>query len=102
MAMEALRSLWLSSCALAVEPRTEARTQPNVSAPERSVDWNILVLPNCSHGDAAVRKYSGTLALKERPSPSCEKLCRLIRATDKPIRLSTDRAIEAWYHPSIA
>src|SRR5215831_13972777 len=44
MAMEALRSLWLSSCAPAVELRAEARTQPNVSAPERSVDWNILLL----------------------------------------------------------
>src|SRR5262245_37458017 len=62
MAMEALRSLWLSSCALAVEPRAEARTQPNVSAPERSEDRNILLLPNCRHGDW--RKYSRTLAIK--------------------------------------
>src|SRR5438094_1005797 len=53
MAMEALRSLWLSSSAPAVEPRAEARTQPKVSAPERSVDRNILLLPNRSHGDAA-------------------------------------------------
>src|SRR5207247_9116199 len=53
MAMEALRSLWLSSSAPAVEPRVEARTQPKVSAPERSVDRNILLLPNRSHGDAA-------------------------------------------------
>src|SRR6266702_3944191 len=53
MAMGALRSLWLSSSAPAVEPRAEARTQPKVSAPERSVDRNILLLPNRSHGDAA-------------------------------------------------
>src|SRR5207249_2723067 len=53
MAMEALRSLWLSSSAPAVEPRAEARTQPKLSAPERSVDRNILLLPNRSHGDAA-------------------------------------------------
>src|SRR5215475_10093977 len=66
MAMEALRSLWVSSCALAVEPRAEARTQPNVSAPERSEDRNILLLPNCRHGDRRVRKYSGTLAIKGR------------------------------------
>src|SRR5262249_1707073 len=64
MAMEALRSLWLSSCALAVELRAEARTQPNVSAPERSVDRNILLLPNCSHAMRQVRKYSGILGIK--------------------------------------
>src|SRR5436190_10668883 len=52
MAMEALRSLWLSSSAPAVEPRAEGRTQ-KVSAPERSVDRNILLLPNRSHSDAA-------------------------------------------------
>src|SRR5262249_12843395 len=67
MAMEALRSLWLSSCAPAIELRPEARTQPNVNAPERSVDRNI-----CSSLIAAMRcgrcgKYSGILGIKGRP-----------------------------------
>src|SRR5262249_12840899 len=67
MAMEALRSLWLSSCAPAIELRAEARTQPNVNAPERSVDRNI-----CSSLIAAMRcgrcgKYSGILGIKGRP-----------------------------------
>src|ERR1700756_4586851 len=66
MAMEALRSLWLSSCAPAVELRADARTQPNVSAPERSVDRNILLLPNCSHAMRQGRKYSGILGINGR------------------------------------
>src|SRR5262249_30704452 len=76
MAMEALRSLWLSSCALAVEPRAEARTQPNVIAPERSEDRNILLLPNCRHGGRRVRKYSGTLAIKGGEGVRWRRLAR--------------------------
>src|SRR5262245_34759712 len=76
MAMEALRSLWLSSCALAVEPRAEARTQPNVSAPERSEDRNILLLPDCRHGDRRARKYSGTLAIKGGKGVRWRRLAR--------------------------
>src|SRR3984893_7950235 len=76
IAMEALRSLWLSSCAPAVGARAKAKTHPSMSAPQRSVDGNILFLPNGGHRERPGEKYSGILRIAIRGSVTCFVLHR--------------------------